>query len=110
MLSLMMLMTPWLSFWTSPHLISNNANQYLLVCTINGIEKRSISTLSDQVVNWQTHCSALQLADILSHSALPTVETIILSKLPSEDQNRLSFYQHTVPHISAYTSRAPPYL
>jgi hypothetical protein len=110
MLSLMVFMTPWLSFWTSPHLISINTNQYQLVCTVNGIEKRSISTPTNHVENWQTHCSALQLADILSHSALPAVESAVLSKYPSNNQSTLSFYKHTVPHISAYTSRAPPYL
>lgn len=106
----MMLMTPWLSFWTSPTLIGNNTNQQQLVCTINGVEWRSIPTVDREFEHWQEHCNALQLADILSHSTLPNVEQEKLQRHLGKNRPSLSFYHHTVLHLSAYTSRAPPYL
>lgn len=101
-------MTPWLSFWTSPLLVSNNTEKYLLVCTINGIEKLPTASLNHQVESWQEHCSALLLAEALSHSAPPTLEQFHLQKLISVTRATPSFYYYTVPHTSSYISRAPP--
>lgn len=105
----MMLMTPWLSFWTSPVLIGEHTNQQLLVCTINGVEWRSIPSADKQLEQWQEHCNALQLADTLSHSTPPNVDQKKLQRYPDKNKRSPSFYHYVVPHISAYIGRAPPY-
>lgn len=103
-------MTPWLSFWTSP-LISNNAKgETVVMCTINGFKSVTIKPQAPQLTLEEVsdYCAVLQLADALSGSPLPKVSTPQWQVTPYLLDTPYVSYVYHVPHLSLYSSRAPP--
>lgn len=109
MMTLVITMTPWLSFWTSP-LLSNNSNgETVIVCTVNGFKSITLTPqfTADDVSD---ACAALQLADALSSSPLPSANKANLAPYPHTLNTPHFTYAYEVPHYSLYSSRAPPLL
>lgn len=103
-------MTPWLSFWTSPLLSSNAKGETIVVCTINGYKSITLEAQVPQLTLEEVsdYCAVLQLADALGSSPLPQIIIPALTPIPFQLDTPYSAYAYQVPHLSLYSSRAPP--
>lgn len=105
-------MTPWLSFWTSPLLSTNAKGETVVVCTINGFKSITLEPQTPELTLEEVsdYCAALQLADALGNSPPPQVNTPEFASTKFRLNTPYSAYVYQVPHLSLYSSRAPPAL
>jgi len=110
LLILVITMTPWLSFWTSPLLSHNSQGETVILCTINGFQAVTLSPEQPELTLQQAtdYCAVLQLADALNSSPTPQINLGHVTKLPYQFNQPHLAYAYRVPHLSAYSSRAPP--
>ena len=109
---LVITMSPWLSFWTSPLLSNNAKGETVVVCTVNGFKSITLEPQASQLTLEEVsdYCAVLQLADALGSSPLPQVIISELLPTPFHLDTPYSAYVYHVPHLSLYSSRAPPAL
>ncbi|PWQ98594.1 hypothetical protein [Leucothrix pacifica] len=100
-------MTPWLNFWTTPLISSNAKGETVIVCTVNGFKSVTLKAhLTLEEVS--DYCAVLQLADALGSSPLPTPGIPAFTPTPFQQNTIYTSYVYRVPHLSLYSSRAPP--
>lgn len=106
-LTLVLMMTPWLSFWTTPVLAVQHGEQMVL-CTLQGLKAVTTGQNDQQIEDSTGHCPALQLLQAFSQTAHTNSDNppyLHHSAVPNTDNIH---YFYTVPHLSVYAGRAPP--
>ncbi|HPE61386.1 MAG: hypothetical protein KDI15_10160 [Thiothrix sp.] len=112
LLLLALVLTPWLSFWSTPQLARTAAGETVVICTLEGLKTIRLDAngiIADTPAPDGLHCPALHLAKLFSQTVLPGP---MLPDLPIQAQHsphHHHHYTHIVPHLSVYSERAPPH-
>lgn len=122
-LTLAIIMTPWLSFWTTPVLANNSQGETVVLCTLQGLQRVTVKTTgiasSDselytnssiiaEPIESNAHCSAIQLQKVFSQALHfpPILSALPHYPLQFEHSGQYTF-RPTEP-FTAYTGRGPP--
>lgn len=105
MLTLVIMMTPWLSFWTTPVLGHTQHGEQVVLCSLQTV---TIDQNGNIIEAASERCSALELLKVFSQTVHAETGKTANPHYPAQHRTVASNYLYSVPHISVYTSRAPP--
>lgn len=105
MLTLVLMMTPWLSFWTTPVLAQHQNGEQVVLCSLQII---TIDQNGKRIDAPTEQCSALQLLKAFSQTAHTDVSHVASVRYPAELAVITPRYFYDAPHFSVYVGRAPP--
>lgn len=104
-LTLVLMMTPWLSFWTTPVLGHSQNGEQVVLCSLKTVTLDQNGNIIEAPTE---QCSALQLLKAFSQTTLADINQIPLERHSAQLSIITANYLYSVPHLSVYTGRAPP--
>lgn len=105
MLTLVIMMTPWLSFWTTPVLGHSQNGEQVVLCSLQTV---TIDQNGNIIKAAPERCPALELLKVFSQTAHTDAGNLSGQHYPAQLSIITANYLYSVPHISVYTGRAPP--
>ena len=105
MLTLVLMMTPWLSFWTTPVLGQHQNGEQVVLCSLQTI---TIDQNGNRIDTPTEQCPALQLLKAFSQTVHTDAGHMPGERHPAQLSVITPRYFYSVPHLSVYVGRAPP--
>ncbi|MEZ5536305.1 MAG: hypothetical protein R3F02_11860 [Thiolinea sp.] len=106
MLTLVLMMTPWLSFWTTPVLGHAQNGEQVVLCSLKTV---TIDQNGKLVTAATERCPALELLKVFSQTVHTATSYAPGPVYPTRLSVITSNYHYSVPHLSVYAGRAPPF-
>lgn len=107
LLTVVVIMTPWLSFWATP-VMAGAPGERVALCTLQGAQTVLVDNAGNILEQSTEHCSALQLIKAFGQTPPPNFPDSgnTLPHTPQCVTHPDYFYR--IPLLLAYSGRAPP--
>ncbi len=123
LLTLTIIMTPWISFWATPVLAHNQQGEIVVLCTLNGLQRVAIkpaesgnsglysngTIVAEPIAIDQQPCSVVQLIKAFSQGLVFTTPALPDFYYPIGFTHSREYTSLSKPPFSAYRGRAPPF-